>query len=163
MKKIITAIVIIITFVIVSVISYIGVGFYSVSGSKSAPPLVRDDFYFHKTGESREYTFRPKLFKDYNVAIESNPPFPVKEKFNWLVKYQLYRDKSLVKEGYLEERTRTFEKAMVTVKSLDFASFGILRFWPGTSTLRLTVEKGDPAAEKYLHEFKIAVGISWYM
>lgn len=163
MKKIFITIIVIAGCLIAIITGYLGVLFYSHSGSQSTTPIVCGDFFFHRHGETREYIFQPKLFKDYNIAIESNPPFPVKEKFNWLVKYKLYRGKTLVQEGYLRENTRTFEKNTDYVKSLDFSSFGILRFYPGTSTLRLTVEKGDLAAEKYLNAFKIIIGISWYM
>jgi hypothetical protein len=163
MRKLIAIAIVFVGLLSVIAICYIGILFYPVSSSATNQPIVQDEFFFHKEGEVREYTFRPRIFKDYNVAVRSNPPFPVKEQFFWSVKYQLYRGKRLVKEGYLKEQTRTFEKATTTVKSLDFVSFGILRYWPGTSTLRLIVEKGDLAAKKYAPDFKVTVGISWYM
>ena len=150
---------------VVSFIGYLAVGFYAVSGYNDYPPVVQDKFFFHRTGEVREYTFRPKIFKDYAVSIKSSRPFPLKEEFRWTVKYQILKNKKLINEGYLREQTRIYndKKDLSTVKALNFASFGILRYMPGPITLRLFVEKGDPTSEKYINDFMISVDISGYI
>ena len=39
-------------------------------------PIEKEKFIFHKAGELVEYTFKPNVFKDYNVSIVSSKPFP---------------------------------------------------------------------------------------
>ena len=162
MKKIILYTLVVFVIIILCFVGYVSLGFYAVSGIHT--PVANGQFFFHQTGEIREYTFKPKIFKDYNVSIVSAEPFPLKEEFNWIVKYEIIENGKVSKEGYLKEQTRTYsEKDLKNVKSIDFKSFGILRKWPGSITLRLFVEKGDESSVKYEDQFKVTVGISWYI
>ncbi|MBW2250753.1 MAG: hypothetical protein JRF60_09025 [Deltaproteobacteria bacterium] len=162
MKKIILYTLIFFAVIIFCFIGYISLGFYAVSGTHI--PVANSRFFFHQTGQAIEYTFKPKVFKYYNVRIISTQPFPIKEKFDWIIKYEIIDNGKLIKEGYLKELTRSYAgKDLSNASAIDFESFGTLKKWPGSITLRLFVEKGDQSSAKYENQFKVNVRISWYI
>jgi len=162
MKKIILYTLIFFAVIIFCFIGYISLGFYAVSGTHT--PVANSRFFFHQTGQAIEYTFKPKIFKDYNVRIISTQPFPIKEKFDWIIKYEIIDNGQLIKEGYLKEQTRSYAgRDLSNAGAIDFESFGTLKKWPGSITLRLFVEKGDKSSAKYKNQFKVNVRISWYI
>jgi len=98
------------------------------------------------------------------VRITSTQPFPRKEEFDWLVKYEIVSKGKVVQDGYLKEQTRTYNgKDFKNVTAVGFKSFGVLRRWPGEVTLRLSVEKADQSSERYENQFQINVGVSNYI
>jgi len=133
--------------------------FLAIAFRPSGPfePLATTDFFFDKPGR-RELTFTPLFFRDHEIAIISSKPFPVTDQFNWKTQVQVYRFGVKIDDHELRENSRTFVRnSQDNCKDISFGWIRTFDLLPGKTIVRITVDRGDPKAEKYSLFFKVVV------